>query len=291
MAEQIVAIVFPVFAVVMVGFAYARRHSPDMSSANRVNLEVLTPALIFSVLAQKDFHLADFGALALGAVAVVLGSGLVAWPVAKLLRYRLRTFLPPMMFTNSGNMGLPLAVLAFGEEGLPAATVLFLVENFLHFSVGNAMLEGRIHPRVLLRMPMLQATLAGIAVSLGGIDVPTPVLTAVGLLGQASIPLMLFALGVRMLGVNLKDWKIGLLGAILCPLSGVLAGLAASPFLGLEHSQQTQLLLFAALPPAVLNYMLAERYSQEPDRVASIVLLGNGASVVVIPLVLAFLLP
>ena len=76
----------------------------------------------------------------------MLGSGLVAWPLARLLQVETKTFVPPMMFNNSGNMGLPLAVLAFGEAALPAAVVLFLVENLLHFSLGAWMLDHRAAP-------------------------------------------------------------------------------------------------------------------------------------------------
>ena len=119
MAWQVLGIVFPIFAVVLAGYAYGRRHAPDMTAINRLNLDIFTPALIFSVLAQKDFELVAYQDLALAGVIVVLGSGLLAWPLTWLLNYQARTFVPPMMFTNSGNMGLPLAVLAFGEQALP----------------------------------------------------------------------------------------------------------------------------------------------------------------------------
>lgn len=287
---QVVSIVFPIFAIVLVGFLYGRRHAPDMAAANRLNLEVFTPALIFSVLAGKDFAFGDYWTLAVGGTLVVLGSGLIAWPIGRWLGFRDRTFVPPMMFTNSGNMGLPLALFAFGESALAAAVVLFLVENLLHFSVGNALLEGRAHPGVLLRMPMLQAALAGLVVSLAGVTLPLPLTRAVDLLGQVSIPLMLFALGVRMNGVDLRDWRIGVAGALVCPASGVLVVMGASPLLGLEGLQQHQLLMFGALPPAVLNYMLAEQFNQEPRQVAAIVLMGNLASLLVIPVVLAVVL-
>ena len=288
---QVLGTVFPIFAIVTLGFLYARRHRPDMAAANRLNLEVFTPALIFSVLSGRDFQLAEYHALALGGTLVVLGSGLLAWPVARLLGYPVRTFVPPMMFTNSGNMGLPLAYFAFGEAALPAAMVLFLVENLLHFTVGNAMLEGRIHPLVLLRMPMLQATVAGLALSLLDVMLPKPLADAVALLGQVSIPLMLFALGVRMTGIDLRDWRIGAAGALLCPASGILVAWLAGRLLGIEGTQLAQLAVFGALPPAVLNYMLAEQFDQQPRQVASIVLLGTLASAVVIPLTLAAVLP
>ncbi len=290
MLEQLIGIVFPIFGLVAVGYLYARRHAPDMAAANKVNLEVFTPALIFSVLAGENFELAAYSELALAGLVVVLGSGILAWPVARLAGWRTRAFVPPMMFSNSGNMGLPLAVLAFGEAALPAAMVLFLVENTLHFTVGNAMLEGRVHPLVLLRMPMLQATLAGLAVALLGLTVWKPLAVALDLLGEVAIPLMLFSLGVRMLSVDLQDWRIGLAGAVVCPLSGLALAWPAALLFDIQGVQYAQLMVFGVLPPAVLNFMLAEKFGESPQAVASIVLLGNLASVVTIPTVLAFVL-
>ena len=287
---QVFEIVFPIFAIVFLGYGYARRFGPDMASANRLNIEIFTPALIFSVLSGEGFELARFADLALAAVVVVLGSGLLAWPFARLFGYSNKVFLPPMMFNNSGNMGLPLALFAFGEAALPAAMILFLVENTLHFTVGNAMLTGHVNPLKLLRMPMLVATLAGLAVAVLQLRVPGPLHEAIDLVGQIAIPLMLFALGVRMTGVDLSDWRIGLAGAVLCPLTGLVMAWLVGLFMTLPQIQMAQLVVFAALPPAVLNFMLAERYHIEPRKVAAVVLLGNLASLVILPGVLYFLL-
>ena len=287
---QVFAIVFPIFGIVALGYLYARRHEPDMASANRLNLEIFTPALIFSVLSGEGFELARYAELAFAAILVVLGSGLLAWPFARLFGFHSKTFLPPMMFNNSGNMGLPLALFAFGEAALPAAMVLFLVENTLHFTVGNAMLTGHVNPLKLIRMPMLLATLAGLLVAMLEIQVPGPVDEAIDLLGQVAIPLMLFALGVRMTAIDLSDWRIGLAGALLCPLTGLAMAWAVVAFIDLPEMQLAQLLVFAALPPAVLNFMLAERYSVEPPKVAAVVLLGNLASLLVLPGVLFWVL-
>uniref|UniRef100_UPI00356ADDD3 AEC family transporter n=1 Tax=Pontibacterium sp. TaxID=2036026 RepID=UPI00356ADDD3 len=123
-------------------------------------------------------------------------------------------------------------------------------------------------------------------------DLPLPeaVNTFISMLGQVSIPLMLFALGVRMISVDFSKWRIGILGALLCPISGVLIAICLQPVLQLTEIQLGYLILFGALPPAVLNYMVAERYNQEPEQVASIVLLGNMGSLITIPLTLAFVL-
>ena len=108
------------------------------------------------------------------------------------------------------------------------------------------------------------------------------------MLGEISIPLMLFALGVRMLDIDFSGWKLGLLGAILCPLSGLLMAIPFVLWFNLSGLQAATLWVFAALPPAVLNYLVAEQYRQEPHKVASLVLIGNLGSLVVMPLVLGF---
>lgn len=288
--ERIFQTVFPLTAIVLTGFFYARRHKPEMAIPNKLNLDIFVPALIFAVMSAKSFNLAEFGNLALGATAIVLGSGLLLWPIARILKLNLKTFLPPMMFNNSGNLGIPLVVLAFGEQALPAAIVLFMVENMLHFTVGIYMLDHRSNLLAVLRNPMILASIAGIGWSFSGLTMPPAIYTFIDMLGQISIPLMLFALGVRMTFVDLSHWRIGILGALLCPLSGIALAFALQPLLQLDNTQFGYLLLFGALPPAVLNYMVAERYQQEPHQVASIVLLGNITSLAVIPLALAYVM-
>lgn len=290
MLLRILGIVFPVFAIVAVGYVYGRFRRPDMTAANQLNMSVLLPALIFSVLSSKDFNLNAFGALAAGAAAVVLGSGLLAWPVARLARVPAKTFVPPMMFTNSGNMGLPLAVFAFGDSALPAAVVLFIVENGLHFTLGTWLMDHRARWLDVLKQPIVLATLAGIAFALFGGGVPPPLAAAIDLLGQASIPLLLFALGARLTTIDWREWRIGVLAAVVCPLSGIAMVLAVRPFLDLPPQQASLLLVFGALPPAVLNYLVAERYQQEPGRVAALVMIGNLGAFLAIPIALAFAL-
>lgn len=287
---QVFAIVFPIFGIVALGYLYARRHEPDMASANRLNLEIFTPALIFSVLSGEGFELARYAELAFAAILVVLGSGLLAWPFARLFGFHSKTFLPPMMFNNSGNMGLPLAVFAFGEDALPIAMVLFMVENTLHFTVGNWMLIGRLLPMQLLKSPMLWATFLGISFNILDLSLPKPLADSISLVGQIAIPLMLFALGVRVAQTHITEWKLAIVAALIIPVSGIGIALGADFYFRLEEQQMAQLLLFSVLPPAVLNYMLAEQFRQEPEKVASIVLLGNLSALLTVPAVLYFIL-
>lgn len=288
--EKLLLTVFPLFLVVAIGAFYGRWKHTDISAANRMNMDVFVPALVFSVLADKSFDMVAYHDLALASALVVLGSGIVLLPLIKLLGWNLKTFIPPMMFNNTGNMGIPLIVLAFGESALPAAVMVFIVEMLLHFSIGLYILDHKTKLSAMLKMPVVQATILGFAFSIMGWSLPESIAIPMDMLGQISIPLMLFTLGVRLLSVDLSDWKMGLTGAILCPLSGLLMAWLATFIWTFDSQQLAVLFIFSVLPPAVLNYMIAEQFNQEPARVASIVLLGNFASVITLPLVLAWVL-
>ncbi|OHC64996.1 MAG: transporter [Rhodocyclales bacterium GWA2_65_20] len=290
MLERIAGIVFPIYAVVTAGYAYGRWKKPDMAFANQLNMDIFVPALVFAALASKSFDIAQNLPLLIGAAAVVLGTGLLAWPVARMMGVATNTFVPPMMFKNSGNMGLPLMVLAFGEAALPAAVVLFFIENFLHYSLGTWLLDHHARLWNLWRVPVIAAALAGLAVSVLHFPLWQPLWLGVKMLGDVSIPLLLFSLGVRLTDSRHADWKISIAGAVTTPAAGVLVALLANLVLGLTGRDAAMLILFGALPPAILNYIFAERYHQEPERVASIVLIGNLASLAFIPLTLAWVL-
>lgn len=286
MLAKIFTTLLPVFLIAGCGALYGRFRSPDIRTLNTLNMELFVPMLVFAVLADQQAPLQDFAHLALAATVVVLGSGLLLWPLAVALKLDLKTFLPPMMFNNSGNMGIPLMVFAFGEAALPAAVVLFIVEMLLHFSFGLYLLDPKTPVWRLLRLPIVIASIAGLVVNLGGVPLPAWLLETLNMLGGVSIPLMLFALGVRMLDVDFSDWKTGVLGAVACPASGLILAWPMIYLLDLQGLQIATLWVFAALPPAVLNYMLAEQYRQEPHKVASLVLIGNLGSLLVMPVVL-----
>lgn len=284
MFERVLGIFLPVLLVVVVGYFFARRVKPDMAMVNRISMTILAPALIFSALASKDFDVGAYGLLMLGSVGVVLGSGLLAWPFARLLHADARTFVPPMMFNNCGNMGLPLAVLAYGASGFSAMVALFTISNLLHFTLGAWIVDHKARFGSLLRNPMVWSTFVGFAFALTHPPMPEWASVSIKMVGDALVPMMLLSLGVRLYEVRWDDWHLGLIGGLVCPLTGIAMAALLAPVLGLDREQQGLLLIFGCLPPAVLNFMVAEQYRQEPAKVASIVLIGNVLSVVFVPL-------
>ena len=290
MIYQIFGIIFPVVAIVLVGYFYATKFQPNMETANTINMNIFLPALMFSVLSKESFEIQNYQLLAISGVIVILGSGVIAWIVAKALSINIKTFVPPMMFNNSGNVGLPIAVLAFGEVALGAAVVLFVIEMLLHFTFGAYILSRSSNFMSIFRSPILIATLVGLSVNIVDFELWLPITKMIDLLGQAALPLLMFTLGTRLIGINFGDWKLGVLGSFLCPLSGLVVILIVVQFFELEHLHYQQLIIFSVLPPAVLNHMMAEKYQQQPETVASIVMIGNIGSLIVLPMALYYVL-
>ena len=284
---RIADVIIPVFLIVAIGYGYGRRRAPDLSAFNRIALDVLAPLLVYSALAAKDFRLGDHVALLIGGAILILGSGLLAWPLARAFGAQPRTLVPVVMFNNCGNMGLPLALLAFGSEHFGAAVALFSISNLLHFSLGARITSAAARSRDLLTSPLMIATLLGFASAMTEQRPPDVLLSGMKLLGDALLPMMLFALGVRLTALTRNGLALGFLGALARPLIGLAIGIPLAWALGLEGEARGQLLLFAALPPAVIQFMLAERYQQEPDKVGAMIMLGNALAVLFVPLALA----
>ena len=289
--DRILRSVIPVLIVVIIGYIYGRWRKPDMSMINKLCMELLVPILIFSVLAGKNVQLAEYVTLAFGVGCVILGCGLITWLLCLLFKIESKTFVPPMMFTNTGNLAFPLVLLAFGQEAMPAIVVVFIVSQFLHFSIGFYILDKDAKIINPISAPTVLATIVGIAVALTPVEVNETILVPLDFLANTGVTLVLFALGIRMNSVSVRDLKIAVFGAIWCPLVSLVIAFLLRPLLDLNPIQWSVFLLFAALPPAVLCFMLAEQYRQEPTRVASIVLIGNIASIIWIPLALALAPP
>ena len=290
MLIRIVEILFPLFAITALGYLVGRRMKPDLSQANKLNMDVFVPALVFAALANKAFDISAFLPLVVAVSLIVVGSGLVAWALARALGMQAKTLVPPIMFNNCGNLGLPLAVLTFGDAALAPMVVMFMVSNLVHFSFGAWLLDHRVRLLTVWKVPSVLATFLGLGVSLSHFEVWPPLLIAIRMLGEIAIPLMLFGLGVRLADSRISAVGIGVFGALARPLIGLALAWAVLQLIELPAREQALLLVFGALPPAVLNFMFAERYQQEPGKVASMVLIGNLAAVVFLPLALALVL-
>ena len=290
-ALRIFEITFPIFAIVAAGYFYAYKYNPDITLPNRLNIDVFVPCLIFTVIYETAGVSGLFGNLALAITIVVMFSGMIAFIVSKLFSIDPRTLCPPLMFGNAGNLGLPLVVLSFGESALTVAVICFVVCKTFHITIGVYLFSRQLNFFKILMSPRILSVILALVLSQLAISIPNTILEPVRMLGNICIPLMLFSLGVRLIDIKLSEWKIGLLVALLGPICGISIVLLIIPYIELTQLEQGALFLFGALPPAVMNYMFADYYKQEPSKVAAMVLFGNALSIFTIPLALFYALP
>ncbi len=294
-ALTVLGIVAPVFALVGAGWLWARLgRAFDTRFVTEIAMTLAVPALVFTALARTSLDPGAIGRMA-AASLVAYGVALAAFAALRpVLAGRAglgrRSFVAPMAFGNTGNLGLPLALFAFGEPGLDYAVATFAVTSLLTFTVGLWLFSGGGRPGRALREPMVWAALLGGAVLWTGVEVPPVVLDATGLLGQMAIPLMLLTLGVAVARLDARGAGRALLLAAAKGLVCAAIGWATARAFGLDGAALGVLVLQMAMPVAVTSYLLAERFDADPPAVAALVMASTGLSVVMLPLLLAVLL-
>ncbi|WP_087024056.1 AEC family transporter [Thaumasiovibrio subtropicus] len=289
MMQQVVAILFPVFALVLVGYSVGRWLKPDFKPINRINMDAFVPALVFSSLATMPLDTQQLPLIYAALIASLL-PGLLMLPICRVFKLNFKAWAPPHMFRNSGNLAIPLFTYTFGDTALAPAVLLFVVSACAHISIGLALLSNGNPLKQMMTMPVFLAAVAAMIFNLGNIPLWTPLYEATSLLGQAAVPVMLLSLGSQMTRMRLSGLGIGIFASLQSLLTGAVAFAVIYFLIPLPTLHLQMMVLFTMLPPAVMNYLFAERFNIEPNKVASMVLFGNFFSILSLPLLLLFAL-
>jgi predicted permease len=223
-------------------------------------------------------------------IVVTLSVAAVSAVLIAVLGLPQRSFLPALTLGNTGNLGLPLCLFAFGEEGLGLAVAIYVTNSLLQFTF-VPLLHTRVSMlRTVFGTPMLWGAIAGLAVLLAGLELPSWLATTVESIGNLLIPLMLMALGNTVGGLQAHNLPRAVgLGAARLVISFVVA-VAVSYALGLSGVAQGVLVLQGAMPAAVFSYLFAARYDRDADDIAGIVLVSTLLGAVTLPLLVSYAL-
>jgi predicted permease len=284
MFSKIASITLPIFTLVLVGFLYSRRVKPDLGGANKLIVDIALPVLIFISLSSKSFDPVAALSFTGASIVLILLSGLIAWPLAKFSGATSQAFLPCAMFTNVGPIGIPLIALAYGPEGVATAVVLLVISNILHFTLGAGVMSGKVDWSMVYANPLVWSTVLGVASSQFQITLPEWVQTSCTMIGSVLVPMMLMSLGSRLASSQVADAWVGLRSGVLILIIRLAAVLLALCFIPLQGLERGALILFACLPSAVFNFMLADKFQVEPNKVASTVIVGHLLSLAFLPL-------
>jgi predicted permease len=251
---------------------------------------VATPCLIVSTFQTSKLSFEALGAMA-GATALcivlfaVMGA-LILWAAG----LSLRTFLPAISFPNAGNLGLPLSLYAFGPEGLGYAIAYFSVSSVANFTLGQMIAAGKANWAALVRQPILYAVAIGVGLAYAQVQLPAWAATTISLIGSLTVPLMLLMLGAALSRLKVAAFGRALFVSLVRLGMGVAVGIGVAATLGLTGNLRAVLILQAANPVAVYNYFFAQRWGNEPEAVAGVVVLSTLLAILSVPLLLTWLL-
>ena len=283
----------PVLICIGIGFYWARKGTAyDTGFVSKLVMNVGAPCLIVSSITQINVSVQALLKVSGVALAVTLCMMLTGYIVTRLKNNDWRALMPPLAFPNTGNMGLPLSLFAFGEQGLVLAVAYFLPVTVVHMSAGLFIVgpsSGSTLSRVFhtMRQPIFVASIMACVMLATEMRLPLWLNNAVDLLAGITIPLMLITLGVSLATLRSSDWLQSSLYSALRIGGGLMLALILANLFGLTGTSKQVAVLQSMMPAAVFNYLLAVQYDRRPDLVAGVVV----ASTVMIFIVLPFVLP
>ena len=289
MLADLFSIISPVFLCAAVGLVWAKRGERfETAFATRLVTFVGFPALTFATLVKAKISTQAMGVMGMASLLTLAAFAAITFPVLRAARLEQRAFLPAMIFANTGNMGLPLCFLAFGDEGLALGISYFTVNAIMLFVLGPAIAAGDPSPSRAVKEPLVWAVAAALIVKFAGIPVPDWLFRSLELLGGFAIPLMLIALGASLAGLKITSLGRSVALSVFRLAMGVLVGWGAARLLGYEGAARGVLIIECAMPVAVFNYIYAELHDNRPQEIAGVVLVSTLLSFVTLPALLWF---
>lgn len=291
MLASLFAVLAPVFIVSLIGYAWARKgQNYPTDFIARLVMTIGTPSLVLSTLSRTRLDSTAFTNMALACALCMIVMALIGLLVSKVFRQHWRVLVPAFMFPNTGNMGLPISLYAFGDHGLALAVAFFLTLSIFQFTLGLALSGGAASLKDLMRNPVLISLVLALPIIFFDLHLPRWLANTVDLLGGMTIPLMLLTLGVSLASIRLHHVASGMLQGALRIVLGAAVGWIIGIALGMEPLARAILITQSAMPVAVFNYLLAVRANQSPEKVANLVMCSTVLSFVWLPVVLAGLM-
>ncbi len=281
-------VVFPVFAIIGIGYILARYKQLDIPTISEIMVYTSSPCLIFTSIAKRDIVPSEWLVMGGAAVVIVLGNGVLMWFYQRARGVRMRGLYLPAMLMNAGNMALPFSLLAFGQAGLDKAIIFFVTIAMLSYSLGVFIAKGEGGLQEMFKLPLIYSALGGLACATFHIQLPMFLMKPLEMLAAVAIPLMVLSLGIQLRSLRISDVHRAAVGVAIRMGGGLLIAAGFVVLFGIAGVSRNVILLDSVMPPAVFNVILAQKYGADAEAVASAIVLGTLLSVVTTPVYLMF---
>jgi len=288
-ASEVARTLVPVFSVIGVGWLLSARRIFATEELGRLAITVCSPCFVFSLMSRTEMSTSEGLTLVAGTLcALLMGLALGALTTREDPARR-RGAMLCTTFWNSGNLAMSCCGLAYGRAGYEAGAVVFVTVLACQSTLGIWIAKGRGGFGALFRAPLFWGAGLGLLVRGGEVSIPEMVMDPVEMVGGVTIPLMLLTLGGQLKGLRTATWRPSLHIAGLRLTAGVVTMTLFVWVVSVHGVARDVLLVNAIMPGAVMNVVLAQRYSAAPERVASVTVVGTVVSAALLPLVLGWL--
>jgi len=298
LAAIFVSDILPIFTIAGVGFLLARLLHANVRTLAHVVFYALIPCLVFNLLVTSRMTGAQFGRMAAMAVLVTVTMGLVARVAAvplRMTRPEMSAFLLVVMFSNSGNYGLPVVLFAFGSDALVQATAYFVTGSMMTYTLGVFLAASgqRSVRRALLGIagaPVVYGVLVAAIVLAAGISMPAAVMRPIGMLSDAALPMMILVLGMQLERVSMPDRPALVAAAVaLSLIVAPFVALGLASIVGVGAAGRQAGVVLASMPVAVVTTILALEFDAAPTFVTSTVFVSTLLSPLTLTPLIAYL--
>ena len=288
---KLIDVLFPVFFVIGIGY-YLGKENPNINTDFITTFagNVGTPAMIFYTITTTGVTLSVFTEYFIYALIIIGGFSLAGILFLLLLKKDFISELPPLILPNTGNMGIPICLFAYGTAGLGVASAIASVVILLHFTLGVLLAKKSFSLEILIKNMPIYGIIISVIFLYFEWDVPGYLENTTFLLTYATIFLVLMSLGIALSRLKVVSWThASILGAVRV-IIGPIIGFGLIKFLNLNGFAAGVLLIQSCMPSAVLTYLVGSMYSEKKvvDSVASVIVTSTIMSFVTIPIVVFY---
>ncbi|NBV93751.1 MAG: AEC family transporter [Proteobacteria bacterium] len=287
----ILNIILPVIFVVLIGYLW-NRYNKDFNpiAVTKLVANIGLPCLIYDSLTRSNLTINIYFKIFLSAVLVLAIGFLFGYLLIKIFRLPSIKLTTPLMHPNTGNMGIPLSLLAFGNEGLALAAGFASIVMVSHFTANTAISSGNYSLKRIILSPVLLSLIFSLIILFYKIEMPNFFNSITKILSGFVIPLVLLSLGISLSKINIKKLKIGFILGLFKLISGPFIGLLVVYLLKLDGNVARVVILQASMPAAILTYLIAAQNNSYDQEIGTAVFVSTIGSAFSIPIILFFLL-
>ena len=285
---KLIDVLFPVFFVIGVGYFIGKR-DPKFNTDFITNFagNVGTPAMIFYTITTTGVTLSVFIEYFIYALVIISGFSIVGILALFILKKDFISELPPLILPNTGNMGIPICLFAYGSAGLGIASAIASVIILLHFTLGVLLAKKSFSLNILVKNMPIYGIIVSVLFLYFEWEVPGYIENTTFLLTYATIFLVLMSLGIALSRLTVVSWTHASILGALRVIIGPIIGYFLIKYLNLDGFKAGVLLIQSAMPSAVLTYLVGSMYSEKKvvDNVASVIVASTIMSFITVPIV------